>query len=371
MKWLPMLNQGAMVFGAIAFGLAVLSSRHLRWWMAKFTSPTARIMFIVGDVTGNCGTEPEWCKVCHCRDCGLCCTPANPAIFATISAILHLISFTVYWFISRPYAIYRTEGPWLIITAGGLQMGSAYFAFWSQKVVCPVRHVWSCDVKCKVDKHKAKHAHHQRKALEEAGGDSHDDPPEQGVPHLLGLTTVHAERIHQLVRKQSSRLVEKSNEIASKLATRIRQKALERLPRNPDEEDEEEEEEVVEAPPPGPTGPFSQPFQPKVLKPVSLVGTMKKSSRRLVPPGQSLQARAALLKRQSSNESVHTVVSPSNLDTNLDAFPMNNNKNKINNSSTIEPSSSSKIDNHNEQDISNLLSEIHNEHDDTVININH
>jgi hypothetical protein len=182
-KWLAGLNRLAWEVCIFAFFLSIFSSRHMRWWMAKFISPYAPIPCLVGDLTGSCGQEPA-CLHYGCRDCGYIFTPVTSGVFNLISAAMNLYAFYGFTAGTGARAIYRTEGPWLCITACGMSLAAAFFAFWSQYTVCPVKHVWVCDLHCNV-------ADAWRDLDKDDAEDTNLPPPEphQGIPHAVAAVS--------------------------------------------------------------------------------------------------------------------------------------------------------------------------------------
>ncbi len=169
----------ALAMGCVAAGVGVISQRHLRWWIARFTSPYAPVPCIVGDITGQCGEEPLFLNRFGCQDCGWLVSPVAPGIFSAIAAACYAGVFGLFMAESGGgREIHRTEGSWLTLTALGLQLCAVLFAVWGQRVVCPVRHVWHCDCHLELAKASADLDVMQVQATP-------DEEPRQGLPHLL------------------------------------------------------------------------------------------------------------------------------------------------------------------------------------------
>lgn len=170
-----------MSFFAIVW--AFLAQRHIRWWIAEFTSPWAKVPLIVGGITGNCGDEPTGTRRLSTRDCGYICNPFLSALLCFLSALVLLSVFGIFFHATTgTYDMsYRTGAGWLTLVAGGLSTFAAAYLVWSQWIVCPVEHVWHCDLHC--------HWVQTHVDLEERFlmATPHAEP-RQGLPHLLCVT---------------------------------------------------------------------------------------------------------------------------------------------------------------------------------------
>ena len=170
-----------MSFFAIVW--AFLAQRHIRWWIAEFTSPWANVPLIVGGITGNCGDEPTGTRRLSTRDCGYICNPFLSAVLCFLSALVLLSVFGIFFSATTgTYDMsYRTGAGWLTLVAGGLSFFAATYLVWSQWIVCSVEHVWHCDLHC----HWVQtHVDLEERFLQAT---PHAEP-RQGLPHLICVT---------------------------------------------------------------------------------------------------------------------------------------------------------------------------------------
>lgn len=170
-----------MSFFAIVW--AFLAQRHIRWWIAEFTSPWAKVPLIVGGITGNCGDEPSGTRRLSTRDCGYICNPFLSAVLCFLSSLVLLTVFGIFFNATTgTYDMsYRTGAGWLTLVAGGLSFFASAYLVWSQWIVCPVEHVWHCDLHC----HWVQtHVDLEERFLQAT---PHAEP-RQGLPHLICVT---------------------------------------------------------------------------------------------------------------------------------------------------------------------------------------
>jgi hypothetical protein len=169
-----------IVINFAALFMSTCAQRHMRWWIAEFESPWARVPIIVGGVTGDCGHEPQVSRRLATRDCGYLCMPAVSSLLSVFAGVLYLGIFTR--FIAGTSGTYqqdyRTAGGYLTAIAGALALAAGFYKSWSQWIVCPVEHVWHCD--CHLDWAQTEHDLKERRLASTPHAEPH-----QGLPQLL------------------------------------------------------------------------------------------------------------------------------------------------------------------------------------------